>query len=98
MAQLVDLRPKPLEHRCDSFAQGVLVVEVAGVREFHTQRAHALDALVVDLPGPAGALALTRLHAVAQAFDLHRALRHQALRALFGEQPRCEHLLLLRKL
>ena len=36
--------------------------------------------LVVDLPRPARALALARLHAVAQPLDLDRALRRQPLR------------------
>ena len=56
------------------------VVLVAGVCQLQAQRADALDALVVDLPRPARALALARLHAVAQAFDLDRALGCQTLR------------------
>ena len=37
-------------------------------------------AFVVDLPRPARTLALARLHPVAQAFDLHRALGGEPLR------------------
>ena len=62
------------------------VVEVARVGQLQPQRADALDALVVNLARPAGALALTRLHAVAQSFDLHRALGGEALGDARGER------------
>ena len=79
MAQLVYLRTEALEDRVDRLAQALAVVDVACVGEAQAQRADALDALVVDLPRPASALALARLHPVAQPFDLDRALRRQPL-------------------
>src|SRR5580692_6431194 len=71
MAQAVDLSAQALEYRIHRFAQSLPVVEVARVRQLQAQRADPLDALVVDLPRPAGALVLARLHAEAQPFDLN---------------------------
>src|SRR4029077_13651242 len=74
MAQAVDLVAEALQDGIDRLLQRLLIVDVAGVRESQAQRPHALDALVVDLPRPARALALARLHAVTQPLDLNRAL------------------------
>src|SRR6202167_1347018 len=69
-AQPVDLLAKPLEHRVDCRAQLGLVAKIACVGEPQPQSTKALNGFVVDLPGPACALALARLHAKAQALDL----------------------------
>ncbi len=84
VAQAVDLLAEPLEHGVHGAAEGLagrssIGIEVARVGELQAQRAESLHGLVVDLPRPARALALTRLHAVAQPLDLDRALRLQAL-------------------
>ena len=79
VAQAVDLCAKTLERRVDGRAQRILVVQVTGVGELQAQSADALDALVVDLARPACTLALPRLHAVAQTFDLDGALGRQTL-------------------
>ena len=77
VSQAIDLVAEPLEDVVDSSAESVLVVDIPGVGKLQAQRPDALDALVVDLAGPACPLALARLHAVAQSFDLDRALGHQ---------------------
>ena len=66
--------PEPLQRLLDGCRERLLVLEVAGVGKAHAQCPDALDRLVVDLARPACALALARLHSVAQAFDLDRAL------------------------
>ena len=86
VAQTVDLVPEALQHSVHGPAQRLPVVDVTRVGELQAQRADPLDALVVDLTRPAGALALARLHAVAQAFDLDRALGGQTLRDARGER------------
>ena len=85
VAQPVDLVAEALEHDVHGGAQRLPVLEVPGVGELQAQRADSLDALVVDLARPPGALVLARLHAVAQAFDLDGALGCEALRDAGGE-------------
>ena len=79
MAQPVDLLAKPLEHRVNGRAQLCLVAEIARVGQPQTQSTKALDGFVMDLPGPACALTLARLHAKTQSLDLDRALGHEPL-------------------
>jgi hypothetical protein len=80
VAQTIDLRAEPLEHRVHSGAQSLFVVEIAGIGELQPQGTDALDAFVVDLPRPARALALAGLHPVAKPLDLDRALGGEPLR------------------
>ena len=85
VAQSVDLMPESLEGGVDGGPEGARILVVAGVGQLQAQGADALDALVVDLPRPACALVLSRLHAVAQAFDLDRPLGREPLGDAGGE-------------
>ncbi len=70
VAQPVDLLAQALEHSVDGGAQSRLVAEITRVGELQAQRSESLHRFVVDLPRPACALALARLHTKAQPLDL----------------------------
>src|SRR5207244_9150540 len=61
VAQPIDLMPQSLERDLDRLLELVRILAVARVCELQPKRAHALDALVVDLARPARALALAAL-------------------------------------
>ena len=91
VAQAVDLVAETLENVRDDVLERLGIVNVARVGQSQAQRADALDAFVVDLPRPAGALALAGLHPEAQPFDLHGALGREPLREARGERARAPH-------
>ena len=69
-----------LPNRLIDDERGLLGVAAAARRgQQQAQRAKTLQRLVVQLARPAGALALSRLHAIAQPLDLHRSLCRKAL-------------------
>src|SRR3712207_5276776 len=79
-AQLADEPPQVLDlvldlrdGVVDRGAKSLRVLPAARRRQEHAQRAEALQRLVMQLPRPAAALALSRLERVAQALLLDRA-------------------------